>query len=307
MKIGLLFPGYDSQFVGMGKDIYDDSRLMQEYFEEASNCMNMNFVKLCFASSDVELSKLQNAYLSLFLVSVATAALIKEAGIKIDKVGGFGIGEFSAIATANGLSFPDGLYILSKLASLTTEFLQRSEIKSTKIKGMSSKKIKDICQELSKENLFVQIVSVNIEDEVVVTGTIQAVDKLIATIKNKNIFIEKKTIETSANCDLFLETLNQFIIYFEKIDFKDLQCPVISCVDGKEITSAKDVKKYIIKNLTKPHMLNKMLSHFEDCDVIIVPTPGIEISKTITNLFPGKKIITIAHVADIDMIKTALN
>ena len=68
MKIALLFPGYGSQFVGMGKELYDEYRIVQEYFEEASHVLNNNFVKLCFASSDVELSKMVNAYTSLFLV-----------------------------------------------------------------------------------------------------------------------------------------------------------------------------------------------------------------------------------------------
>ncbi|MCL4361006.1 acyltransferase domain-containing protein [Candidatus Dependentiae bacterium] len=236
MKIGIFFPDYGSQFVGMAKDLYDDSRLIQEYFEEASNCVNINFVKLCFASSESELSKLQNAFLSLFLVSVATAALIKETGIKIDKVAGMGIGEFSAITTAKGLSFPDGLYILSKL----TEFLQN---KST--------------------------------------------DQL----------------DSQLNIDI----IDDFIIYFEKIDFKNLQVPLISCVDAKEIIDAKNLKKYVVKNLTKPHSMKKLLSRFDDCDIIIVPTPGIELSKDIMKALPGKKVITIAQPADLVMLKTTLS
>ena len=69
MKVGMLFPGYGSQFVGMGKELYDDSRIIQEYFEEAANCLNINFVKLCFAASDAELARMENAYPALFLLS----------------------------------------------------------------------------------------------------------------------------------------------------------------------------------------------------------------------------------------------
>src|SRR5437016_3408870 len=103
MKIGMLFPGYGSQFVGMGKELYDNSRIIQEYYEEASNCLNVNFVKLCFASSDAELSKLTSAYPALFLASTATAAFIKEIGINIDLIAGHGLGEYSALCTAGGL------------------------------------------------------------------------------------------------------------------------------------------------------------------------------------------------------------
>jgi [acyl-carrier-protein] S-malonyltransferase len=74
MKVAMLFPGYSSQFVGMGKELYDEYRVVQEFFEEASNCLNLNFVKLCFASSDAELSKVHKAYPAMFLVSTSIAA-----------------------------------------------------------------------------------------------------------------------------------------------------------------------------------------------------------------------------------------
>ena len=68
MKVALVFPGYGSQFVGMAKELYDESRLIQEYFEDASNCLNINFVKVCFASSENELGRLDTAFVSIFLV-----------------------------------------------------------------------------------------------------------------------------------------------------------------------------------------------------------------------------------------------
>ena len=116
MKVGMLFPGFGSQFVGMGKEIYDNSRIVQEYFEEASNCANINFVKLCFASSDAELALISNAYLALFLTTVSTAAAVKEIGFEMDIVAGYGVGEIAAICATKGLSFPDGIYLLTKIS-----------------------------------------------------------------------------------------------------------------------------------------------------------------------------------------------
>src|SRR3990170_7365662 len=81
MKIGMLFSGYGGQYVGMGKDLYDNSRVMQELFEEASNCLGINFVKLSFASSDAELSSLENAYVAIFLIEVSLYALLNESGV----------------------------------------------------------------------------------------------------------------------------------------------------------------------------------------------------------------------------------
>src|SRR3989304_305540 len=104
MKIGLLFSGYGGQDVGMGKDLYDNSRVMQELFEEASNCLGINFVKLCFASSDAELSSLENAYVAIFLIEVSLYALLNESGVSADLFAGHDIGEFAALFSAGSLS-----------------------------------------------------------------------------------------------------------------------------------------------------------------------------------------------------------
>src|SRR5262245_26836049 len=122
MKIALLFPGYGSQFVGMGKELYDEYRIVQEYFEEASNCLNVNFVKLCFASSDVELGKMVNAYTSLFLIGASVYAVLKESGIEVDIVAGYNNGENAALFAAHCFSLPDGLYLLNKFCSFYQEF-----------------------------------------------------------------------------------------------------------------------------------------------------------------------------------------
>jgi len=116
MKVALLFPGYGSQYVGMGKEVYDEYRIVQEYFEEASNCLNVNFVKLCFASSDTEIGVAASAYTSIFLVSSALYAIIKQEGIVPALVAGYNIGEYSSLFAAGSITFPDGLYLLNKLA-----------------------------------------------------------------------------------------------------------------------------------------------------------------------------------------------
>src|SRR3972149_740986 len=104
MKIGMLFSGYGGQYVGMGKDLYDNSRAMQELFEEASNCLGSNFVKLCFASSDAELSSIENAYVAIFLLGASLYTLLHEAGVKVDLVAGHDIGEFAALFASGSLS-----------------------------------------------------------------------------------------------------------------------------------------------------------------------------------------------------------
>ena len=112
-KIALIFPGYGSQYVGMGKDLYDEYRTVQELFEEAYSCQNLNFVKLCFASSDQDLSEIVNAFQSIFLLCCALFNLLKELGVKPDVVTGQGIGYFASLFAGGSITLPDGLYLLN--------------------------------------------------------------------------------------------------------------------------------------------------------------------------------------------------
>ena len=103
-KIGMIFPGQGSQVLGMGKDIYDRERMVQEYFENASGCVDQNFVRLCFASSERELRDTVNAQTSIFLVSASFFALLKEKyDIVPDVVAGHSSGEYAAIFAAGGM------------------------------------------------------------------------------------------------------------------------------------------------------------------------------------------------------------
>ena len=127
-RVGVVFPGYGEQFIGMGKDLYDHSRIVQEYFEQAAGSVDINFVKLCFASSDVELCKMANAYTSLFLMGACVQAILKESGIEPDIVAGYNNGESAALFSAGCFSLPDGLYLLNKFSSFYQEFIDNQII-----------------------------------------------------------------------------------------------------------------------------------------------------------------------------------
>lgn len=306
MKIGMLFPDYGSQYVGMGKELYDESRLVQEYFEEAYNCLSINFVKLCFASSDEELSALENAYVSIFLTSVSLALLIKQEGIAIDVVAGHGIGELSALCTVDGISLPDGLYFLQKYALFYSERLQTINARAAYIKGINSTTLKKICSSLSKNDLKLSVAVYSSEYEHVVTGNAELFSDLATMVAEHHGFMQEISVKGGLHSDLMNPVVETLEKYCTKIDFKTTTIPLVSCADGALVTKNELIKRRVMKQLHAPIMWNKVMQQCADWDVIIEIGPGKTLAPLIRALYPEKAHFIINTRADIEALKDVI-
>lgn len=304
MKLGLLFPGYSNQFVGMAKGLYNESRLMQEYFEEASNCSNINFVKLCFASSDQELSKADNAYTALFLTSSAIAALVKQKGIEVSQVAGFGVGELSAIHTAGGITLPDGLYLLVKYAQLYQEALGAFQVNALHIKNIDRTLLKQLCSKVNMQESNVYIAAYLGEDDHIVTGASTAVHDLEDIALQHDAHITSAPIEIGLHNPMMDPVVVHLSKYLEKVDFKDTAIPVILSVDGKKLTDGVSIKRRFLNQLQSAIQWDKVIAQYADCDVIVQVGPGRKIAEALKKLYPDKIILTINKQEDIQLLES---
>ncbi len=310
MKIALVFPGYGSQFVGMGKELYDNHRIVQEYFEEASNCLDVNFVKLCFASSDSELGKANNAYTSTFLVSCALYALLKNEGISFDVVAGYNSGDYAALFAAGCINFPDGLYLLNKYATFYQEALMQMDVSAIHITGVTTKKLQAICKQESVEDerAFIAIYETDMAN--VVAGNKAAVDRVrdavSALSSTQKIDIDIVAVEVGLHSPLMNAVVDQFKIYLEKVDFKDLSVPMIEAINGKEIKRGTRARKYVIEHIHEPVKWTSIMKALNEYDLIIEIGPGTLLSSLIQSQYPDKRVISINKQSDIDELKSIL-
>lgn len=313
MKTAFLFPGYGSQYVGMAKELYDESRIMQEYFEEACNCLNNNFIKLCFASSDAELCKMVNAYPSLFLVSASLVALLKEEGIVPDMVAGHNLGEYAAIFAAQGLNHPDGLYLLNKFATLYQEACATMDVAVLQVKGLDAATLTALCIQAStnateeKPDQSAHIALFNADDDHVVSGHIQAIAALRELLnRQSDTKVVELPIEVGLHSAIMEPVVQQLAMYLEKVDFKDLTIPLISSIDGNTITTGAQIRERILAGLQKPVLWRAVMEQLHDADVIVEVGPGSTLSTMVKNKYPDKIVLSINKRSDIDELKKVL-
>jgi [acyl-carrier-protein] S-malonyltransferase len=308
MKRGILFPGYGSQFVGMGKELYDTERIMQEYFEEAADCMGTNYVRLSFASSDMELQNALNASLTLFLVGAASGKLIKAAHVPIMEVAGIDIvGWMSALHTAGVISFPDGLYLLRKWIELFEQCLDERKLMGLSIVTLDTNvrgSVNSFVEQMTHRGLFVGVSSMT-PYEILILGDEEGIAKIqeaLAQEEHGGLTTTPWNPRVGIYGPLPQECVATMIQYLEKIDIKEPEFPVVDIITGELLTTAAMIKIKIQELLTRPLRLDRVYSAVAAWDECYIAIPGIAIGKVVSELMPDKKvrlIETVAEYADI--------
>ena len=305
-KIALIFPGYGSQFVGMGKDLYDDYRIMQEFFEEAYSCQNLNFVKLCFASSDQELATMVNAFQSIFLLSSALYGLLKELGIKPAVVVGQDIGYYAALFASGTISFPDGLYLLSKLASFYEKILDGADIKMIEVSGFNKTELEKIVEKFKKDT-DLAIAVYKSKNDFLVGGHLESIDQLKDFFsKIESVKVSDAPAEIGLYSDAMQEVADQLKLYLEKVDFKDTDVPLFIVGRTGFATSGQDIKQNLIEQITKPFDWAQVLDELKDYDVIIEVGPKSTLTEVVKKYYPEKEILTFGNKSDVEKVKILL-
>lgn len=310
-KIGILFPGQGTQFVGMGKDLYDSERIIQEVFEEASLCLDINFVQLCFASSEKTLKETINSQNAIFVLSAAIFKLLHEKyKITPDLVAGHSLGEYTAIHAAGGINFPDALYLLNKRAVIMDRYIKEQNGGMLAILGFSEEKLRIICAQYDQpENNehVAEIANYNSSTQVVVSGSIPELENVksdVEIMRGKAIMIP---VEGAFHSRLLREAENLFSKYLVKVDFKPLQIPLINNIMAQPVQSPVEIKLSLVRQTSSHIYWWQSMQYFKDMDIIIEVGPNDKFAKMLLREWPDKKIFSVNNNQDIVKLIAALN
>lgn len=261
MKKAFVFPGQGSQQPGMGRYLYENFKLAQSLFEEASDAIHLDFKKLCFDSTDSELAMTHNTQPAIVGVSVATARVLQtEFGQNPNYTAGHSVGEYAALVISEVLSFSDAMKAVRLRGQYMQEAVPVGKGAMVATLGLSNDQAQILCQFVEKESGFSPLspANFNCPGQVVLSGSSAAVEWARATLKLEDLFPETKRIKmiplnVSApfHCSLMKPAEEKMKIALDEMTFHEAKIPVIQNVHAKAETSAKHIRENLISQISK--------------------------------------------------------
>ncbi|MBP3502666.1 MAG: ACP S-malonyltransferase [Clostridia bacterium] len=276
MKLGFVFPGQGSQFVGMGKDYYEKYECVREVYNKANQILGFDIAKLSFEGPEEDLNQTKNTQMAILVMSLAIVELLKQNNIQADISAGLSLGEYSALIYSNIINFEDGIKIVQKRGTYMQECLPKGNWSMAAILGLDDTTIEDVCKQVTKG--FVVPANYNCQGQVAISGEKEAVLQAMELLKDAGA---KRAIELKTSgpfhtsklqeaSDKLYEALQE--IQINKIADKK----VIKNIDATEYANDDDIKRILANHVINPVKFKKSIENMiaQGVDTIIEIGPG---------------------------------
>src|ERR1700712_1964224 len=253
-----IFPGQGAQFVGMGKDLYEQSEKARELFEKANGILGFRITDIMFDGTEEDLKQTKVTQPAIFLHSVILAKVLGD-DFKPDMAAGHSLGEFSALVSAGALSFEDGLKLVAARANAMQKACEIQPSTMAAILGLDDFTVEDICHRIS--NIVVPA-NYNCPGQLVISGTISGIDTACELMTAAGAKRALKLNVGGAFHSPLMESarveLEHAIVHTE---IKTPVCPIYQNIDAKPYTDPQHIKHNLIAQLTGPVRWTQTVVH----------------------------------------------
>ena len=301
----VIFPGQGSQMVGMGKEFHDKFDLVKNFFKEADETLNFSISKLILEGPKEKLDLTANTQPAIFLISYSIYNVIKkEFNIDLHKAkyfAGHSLGEYSALSCAGYLSFSDTLKILRIRGDAMQNSVPKGQGGMVAVLGSAVEAIEKILKD-NEQNFNAQIANDNSEGQIVLSGKIEDLEKLIIILKDNAIKNIKLPVSAPFHCSLMNKATQIMSKELNELNFIQSENKLISNVTAKEISNIDELRDLLIKQIENRvrwresviNMINNDVNHFIEIG------PGKVLSGLVKRINKEVKISTINNQGDIE-------
>lgn len=244
-----VFPGQGAQFVGMGKDLYDNNQMAHDLFEKANEILGFRITDLMFEGTEEDLRQTKVTQPAIFLHSVILAKTLGEE-FQPDMVAGHSLGEFSALVAAGALSFEEGLKLVCARAMAMQKACEITPSTMAAVLNLPNEKVEEICATIDD---VVAPANYNCPGQVVISGTVTGIDAACSALLEAGAKRALKLkVGGAFHSPLMQPAQDELAAAIEKAEFSTPVCPVYQNVDAKPHTDPAEIKANLISQLTAP-------------------------------------------------------
>ena len=304
----VIFPGQGSQIVGMGKEFYDNHKIVQNLFEEADETLGFSISKIILEGPKKDLDLTANTQPAIFLISYSIFEVIKKIFDinlnKADYFAGHSLGEYSALSSAGYLSFSETIRLLRKRGDAMQNAVPNGEGGMVAVLGSNIRSIEKILLD-NQNNFLAQVANDNSDSQIVLSGKSKDLDDLIDVLKSNGIKNLRLPVSAPFHCSLMSKATQIMKQEIEKVKFNDSNIKLISNVTAKEILDKDELKRLLIDQIENRVRWRESIIKMIDSGVnhFIEIGPGKVLSGLVKRINKNVKIDSINSESDIKDLK----
>ncbi len=307
MKIGFLFPGQGSQFVGMGKDLYEKYECFKNVYDRVKDITGIDVADISFNGIDEKLNQTKYTQICILTMSLGILEILKQNNIQADISAGLSLGEYSALIYSNLFDFEDGVKIVKNRGQYMQELAPEGNWSMSAIIGLDDEKVESACNTVKTG--FVVPVNYNCIGQVVISGEANAVEEAQKNAKELGAKLVK-TLNTSGpfHTEKLTESANSLKNDLEKINYKKMNSKVIKNLDGNYYNENDNYVEILTKHIISPVRFSKSIETMlnDGIDTFIEIGPGKTLSGFVKRMSKDKK-VNILNIGDVDSLEKTIN
>lgn len=249
MKIGFIFSGQGSQYVGMGKELYENFQSFRSICERANEALDFNITNLMFHGEKEQLNITENTQPAILTMSAGILSILKEKGIEAEAVAGLSLGEYSALYASSAIDFETCVKLVKKRGRYMQEAVPLGVGGMAAIIGLSEEKLKECLVEARKYGV-VEISNYNTPKQLVIGGEAKAVEVAIELCKEAGA---RRAVPLKVSGPFHTPLLEEASVNLAKelnnIEFQDMKIPVLTNVTAEVIADSSQIKDLLIKQV----------------------------------------------------------
>ena len=308
-KAVFLFPGQGSQYVGMGKEFYENFDIIRTFFDEASDVAGLDLKKLCFEGPESSLTQTENAQPAVTLINIAILEILRSEGIFPSACAGHSLGEYSALYAANVIDFKGVMKLVKYRGTCMQEAAEKSLGGMTAIMGLGTDTIAKICEKV-KGLGHAEIANINSPRQVIISGEKNALEKAAELAKKEGAkLIIPLKVSGPWHSKFMLEARQAMEGVLKTLSFREAHIPIIANATADYEFDPELIKKNLIIQMTNPVLWAISMERFiaDGYGIFVEVGPKKALSGLMRDTNRDVKIFGIENMRTLDRFLNATN